>query len=47
MEEAKASTDLCIGLSGLDLGDRVFDFGHGIQLRATFAHLFSTEILAF
>lgn len=47
MEETKASTDLCIGLSGLDLGDRVFDFGHGIQLRATFAHLFSTEILAF
>lgn len=47
MEKTKASTDLCIGLSGLDLGDRVFDFGHGIQLRATFAHLFSTEILAF
>lgn len=47
MKMTKASTDLCIGLSGLDLGERVFHFGHGIQLRTTFAHLFSTEILAF
>jgi hypothetical protein len=47
MDQAQASTGLCIGLSGLDLGDRVFEFGCGVQLRTTYAHLFSTEILAF
>jgi hypothetical protein len=47
MKKINTSKDLCIGLSGLDLGDRVFDFGNGIQLRTTFAHLFSTEVLAF
>jgi hypothetical protein len=47
MEKTSKCTDLCIGLSNLELSGRVFDFGHGIQLRTTFAHLFSTEILAF
>ena len=47
MKEKPAVTDVCLGLSGIDLGERVFEFGHGIQLRATFAHLFGTDILAF
>lgn len=47
MKQKPAVTDVCLGLSGLDLGERVFEFGHGIQLRATFAHLFGTDILAF
>lgn len=36
-----------LGLSGLDLGGRVFELGEGIQLRSTFAHVFSSDILAF
>lgn len=41
------ATDAYFGLSNLDLGERVIELGHGIQLRPTFAHLFSTDILAF
>lgn len=47
MKEKSAVTDVYLGLSGIDLGERVFEFGHGIQLRGTFAHLFGTDILAF
>ncbi|MES2977913.1 MAG: hypothetical protein V4731_05770 [Pseudomonadota bacterium] len=46
MTEKMPSTDLGLGLSGLDLGERVIELGHGIQLRPTFAHVFSTDILA-
>lgn len=41
------ATDMCFGISSINLGDRVIEFGHGIQLRPTFAHLFATDILAF
>jgi hypothetical protein len=47
MDNKPESAALCIGLSGLQLAGRAFDFGEGIELRATFAHLFSTDILAF
>lgn len=47
MKMEENTSDLCIGLSDLILGQQVFDFGDGILLRTTFAHLFSTEILAF
>lgn len=47
MDEKPVVTDICLGISGIDLGDRVIEFGHGIQLRTTFAHLFATDILAF
>lgn len=39
--------DLCIGLAGLDLKGETIELGHGIVLRATYAHLFGTDILAF
>jgi hypothetical protein len=46
--EASGETkDIVGGISGLDLAGRTFDFGHGIQLRGTFAHLISTDVLAF
>lgn len=47
MSQTLQPRDFHAGLSGLDLGQRTFDFGHGVQLRPTFAHLFSTDILAF
>lgn len=47
MDEKPVGTDICLGVSGIDLGDRVIELGHGIQLRTTFAHLFATDILAF
>lgn len=47
MNGKPVTTDVCLGLSGVNLGDRVIEFGHGIQLRTTFAHLFGTDILAF
>jgi hypothetical protein len=47
MNGKAVTTDVCLGLSGINLGDRVIEFGHGIQLRTTFAHLFGTDILAF
>ncbi|MGY6160477.1 hypothetical protein [Paraburkholderia strydomiana] len=47
MPEKNKPTDIFAGLSGLDLGDRTIEFGHGIQLRPIFAHVFSTDILAF
>ena len=39
--------DWYFGISGLDLAGREFQFGHGIVLRPTFAHVFSTDVLAF
>jgi hypothetical protein len=47
MNKKVPAADVCLGVSGINLGDRVFDFGHGIQFRPTFAHLFGTDILAF
>lgn len=47
LSDNSCAVDVCLGLSGLDLKSRVIEFGHGIQLRTTFAHVFSTEILAF
>ena len=39
--------DLFAGMSGLNLGDKIIEFGHGIVLRETYAHIFSTDILSF
>ncbi|HHF0027755.1 TPA: hypothetical protein ACPHSJ_000418 [Pseudomonas aeruginosa] len=47
MDEKPVRNDICLGISGIDLGDRVIELGHGIQLRTAFAHLFTTDILAF
>jgi len=47
MNEQPVDADVYLGISGLDLGDQVIEFGKGIQLRPTFAHVFDTEILAF
>lgn len=38
--------DLVVGLSGLGL-DQVLELGNGVMIRPTFAHVFSTDILAF
>jgi hypothetical protein len=46
-KQKPVATDIFLGVSGLDLGDQTIEFGHGIQLRPTFAHLFETDILAF
>ncbi|WP_207867915.1 hypothetical protein [Pseudomonas sp. 58(2021)] len=43
----KEKESLYLGLSGLDLGGQIFELGEGIQLRSTFAHVFSSDILAF
>lgn len=42
-----ADSDLYAGLSGLELEDQEINFGHGITLRPIFAHIFTTDILAF
>lgn len=47
MTNIQTDHDLYVGLSGLNLGDREIDFGHGIFLRPTYAHVFTTDILAF
>lgn len=47
MSKEAEENDLCAGLSGLELGDQVIQFGHGITLSPTFAHVFTTDILAF
>lgn len=47
MTNENIESNLCAGLSGLDLKGQIIGFGHGIELRPTFAHLFSTDILAF
>ncbi|MBK5007320.1 hypothetical protein [Pseudomonas sp. S32] len=47
MDQNPVRNDICLSISGIDLGDRVIELGHGIQLRTTFAHLFTTDILAF
>jgi len=47
MRNEAEESDVFAGLSELDLKDKVIEFGHGIILRPTYAHIFSTDILAF
>ena len=39
--------DLYVGISGVDLESSEIDFGQGIILRSSFAHVFSTDVLGF
>lgn len=45
--DVQDAKDLYIGLSGLDLNPEPIDLGNGVTLKPTFAHVFSTDILAF
>ncbi|VVE46076.1 HEPN domain-containing protein [Pandoraea terrigena] len=47
MTKETVESDVNFGLSGINLEGKVIDMGQGIQLRPTFAHLFSTDVLAF
>ncbi|MCG8906257.1 hypothetical protein [Pseudomonas sp. DP-17] len=47
MKESKKAEDLHLGLSGINLNSKTIDFGSGVLLRSTYAHIFSTDILAF
>jgi len=47
METASGISDTVFGISGIELNDEIVGFGHGIELRSTYAHVFSTDILAY
>ncbi|MFB9112034.1 HEPN domain-containing protein [Xanthomonas arboricola pv. corylina] len=42
-----AHEDVYLGLSGIDLDGRSFELGEGISLTPAYAHLFSTDVMAF